>query len=337
MDMADGMQSDGSIIPEDIRDGVLVRCNPQPLGTFLDGGGGGDKEGVGDKDEGHQWSEGAVNALLDSYGTRWNLCMRGNIKKAQWEEIAIEVSSRSNGTKVHKTRGQCKSKVEKLKRKFREEKLLLEKTCKLTSRWPYYTQMDVIMGSGQQRFSGIPNPLDGGHPMMVDQRAFSGCSPRFKGSCPDIAKAEHVLEGQLQDLPLYLKGKEAPSSKDDDDASCTTPKKRDRNVADNGENGRAKGGSLPGGSGKGCLKRRKMTGDADLAAAVKSFGETIFKIEQYKMENQKEADRMRVEMELKRTEMLMNAQMQIAKIFCDSFKKKAKKKVVTPLKPPSTD
>ncbi|KAJ7542728.1 hypothetical protein O6H91_09G008900 [Diphasiastrum complanatum] len=336
--MADGMQSDGSMIPEDIRDGVLVRCNPQPL-QFLDGGAiDGNKEGVGDKDEGHQWSEGAVNALLDSYGTRWNLCMRGNIKKAQWEEIAMDVSSRSNGSRTLKTRGQCKSKVEKLKRKFREEKLLLEKTGKLTSRWPYYTQMDVIMGSGQ-RLSGIPNPLDGGHPTMVDHRAFSGCSPRFKGGFLDMAKTDHDLEGHLQDIPLCFKGKEVQSEMedDDDDASCTTPKKRDRNVVDTGDNIRVKGGSLPGGSGKGCLKRRKMAGDADLAAAVKSFGETIFKIEQYKMEHQKDADRMRVEMELKRTEMLMSAQMQIAKIFCDSFKKKVKKKVVTPRNPASTE
>ncbi|KAJ7552776.1 hypothetical protein O6H91_06G070100 [Diphasiastrum complanatum] len=319
--------SDGSMIPDKVADGVAVQ-------TLMDGGTtDGNKEGL-EKEEGHQWSDGAICALLDSYKTRWNLSMRGNLKKAQWDQIAVDVTSRSNGAKSYKTRGQCKSKMEKLKRKFRDEKDIQEKTGKVTCRWPYFSQMDVILGGGP-KLSGIPGSFHVGRPSCVDKRWFSGCIPPFNRVCIDIGNGVDNCQDDFQDLPLHLNGKVVADEGQDDDASCTTPKKRQKTTAVNGDKFTEK---EAGGSGKPGSKRRQMSGDGDMAAAVKSFSETIFKIEQCKMENQKDADRMRVEMELKRTEMLMNAQMQIAKIFCDSFKQKAKKKKnATAQNPVTTD
>lgn len=93
---------------------------------------------------------------------------------------------------------------------------------------------------------------------------------------------------------------------------------------------------------KPCAKQKKHIHN-EVAASIRTFAESILKLEHAKMEMYKDAERLRAEaearradLELRRTEMIMNTQLEIAKLLsCNSIndskkkmtKKKKKKKV----------
>lgn len=65
---------------------------------------------------------------------------------------------------------------------------------------------------------------------------------------------------------------------------------------------------------------------SELASVVRSFGEGLVRVEKMKMEMMREAEKNRMEMEMKRTEMIMKSQQRIADAIADAFGSRKKPK-----------
>lgn len=70
---------------------------------------------------------------------------RGNLRGRDWEEVAAMVSERcENQTKSVE---QCKNKVDNLKKRYKLERHRLSNGGVSTSHWPWFKQMEQIVGN----------------------------------------------------------------------------------------------------------------------------------------------------------------------------------------------
>ncbi|XP_071724604.1 trihelix transcription factor ENAP1-like [Rutidosis leptorrhynchoides] len=95
------------------------------------------------------WSEEATSTLVDSWGRRYMELNRGNLRQKDWQEVADAVNALHGHTKkTHRTDVQCKNRVDTIKKKYKTEKArLVSSNGSLTSSWPFYDRMDVLIGS----------------------------------------------------------------------------------------------------------------------------------------------------------------------------------------------
>lgn len=122
-----------------------------------------------------------------------------------------------------------------------------------------------------------------------------------------------------------------------DDASNTLPHRKPLEESDDTGTPRSKSAHLQAavvGSGinKSIIKHKKYL-SKEVAASIRSFADSIMKLERAKMEMLKDSERIRaemearrVDMELRRTEIIMNTQLEIAKLLSGKTKKKKLKK-----------
>ncbi|GLJ14812.1 hypothetical protein SUGI_0240810 [Cryptomeria japonica] len=122
-----------------------------------------------------------------------------------------------------------------------------------------------------------------------------------------------------------------------DDASNTLPHRKPLGESDDTSTPRSKSAHLQatvvgGGINKSIIKYKKYL-SKEVAASIRSFADSIMKLERAKMEMLKDSERIRaemearrVDMELKRTEIIMNTQLEIAKLLSGKTKKKKLKK-----------
>lgn len=94
-----------------------------------------------------------------------------------------------------------------------------------------------------------------------------------------------------------------------------------------GSSSRLRSGSGKSSGGGGSKGKRKMDPVEEMVSAVRSLGEGFMRMEQMKLEMAREVEKMKMDMELKRTEMILDSQQRIVDAFAKGFsaKKKAKK------------
>ncbi|MQL71336.1 hypothetical protein Taro_003663 [Colocasia esculenta] len=268
-----------------------------------------------DRSRRDEWSEGGVLSLLEVYESKWLLRNRAKLKWSDWEDIAHLVSVRCSGTKAVKTPNQCKNKIESMKKRYRAESAAAQHSNSCSS-WQFYTRMDGLL------------------------KGTAGCYSRPKAeneatevqALPPKVVVDLELEGNMQDS-------------NQDDGSNTLPNNVVVNNANNGNNelkeNRGLGSDLStprskvaANAGEAAeeyvnpFKRKKGFG-SEVAESIRFLAHSILKIEQVRMEMYKDTERMRVEaeikrgeMELKRTEIIANTQLQIAKLLSRGSKGK---------------
>ncbi|KAI4339105.1 hypothetical protein MLD38_024080 [Melastoma candidum] len=312
------------------------------LGVVPSGGG-------GDRLKRDEWSEGAVSTLLEAYEAKWVIRNRAKLKGHDWEDVARLVSSRCNGTKSHKTQTQCKNKIESMKKRYRSESAIAD-----SSSWPLYPRLDTLLRgtlspnpvSSQQPASAPPslpsqtlpfNPSPQVHPLLLldPPLVVASQSPvMLSGSQlllpppPLLNKAQNSQEANGADrvtaavkedgLGLETKLSDRLSDKDPLETDSSTPAL----YSDKQQNSR----SRPKTERK--SRRRKRRGEEwEIAESIRWLAEVVVRSEQSRMETMKEMERMRMEaearrgeMELKRTEIVANTQLEIARIFAASIK-----------------
>ncbi|KAH6797630.1 aspartate/glutamate/uridylate kinase family protein [Perilla frutescens var. hirtella] len=92
-----------------------------------------------------EWSDTAIACLLEAYSEKFVQLNRGNLRGRDWEEVAAMVSERcENQTKSVE---QCKNKVDNLKKRYKLERHRLSNGGVSTSHWPWYKQMEQIVGN----------------------------------------------------------------------------------------------------------------------------------------------------------------------------------------------
>ncbi|PKI68703.1 hypothetical protein CRG98_010760 [Punica granatum] len=237
--------------------------------------GAGGSSGGGDRLKRDEWSEGAVSTLLEAYEAKWVLRNRAKLKGHDWEDVARFVSSRANCTKSHKTQTQCKNKIESMKKRYRSESAAPD-----PSSWPLYQR--VAQNSlGSNGVDRVAAKEDGAGTKVSDQ--VSDKNPiETDSSTP--ALYSHENQG--------LKSKKLKMMK----------RKKKKMVA---AGGRKKGSSE----------------EWEIADSIRWLAEAIVRSEQSRMETMKEVERMRIEaetkrgeMDLKRTEIIANTQLEIARL-----------------------
>ncbi|KAL2654172.1 hypothetical protein R1flu_022300 [Riccia fluitans] len=102
------------------------------------------------------WSEYAVNYLLEIYEEKYVTLSRGNLRSNDWEDVARYVNFKCENSKSVKTAEQCKWKMENLKRRYKVEKQRLAATGAVSSLWTFFPRMDEMLGSSFKCVSTSP-------------------------------------------------------------------------------------------------------------------------------------------------------------------------------------
>ncbi|KAK9128995.1 hypothetical protein Syun_017792 [Stephania yunnanensis] len=314
--------------------------------------GGGVGVGVGgDRLKRDEWSEGAVSSLLDAYESKWVLRNRAKLKGNDWEDVARYVSSRVNSTKSPKTQTQCKNKIESMKKRYRSESAAA--AADASSSWPLFHRLDLLLRcrstnnnnpSPPNTTSTPPILTTTSHPpiAILDQPpilvqptppALSMAPPPPPPPPPALLIHQNSHESNGVELPSNketlveggvgskaLEDHESDRVSMDMDMDSSTPMSetvKDKMMKTNKEqkveriNKRRRKKA----------RRRIRDNEEDLAGSIRWLAEVMVKAEQSRLEMIKEVEKMRVEaeakrgeMDLKRTEIIANTQLQIAQI-----------------------
>ncbi|KAJ1691844.1 hypothetical protein LUZ63_015999 [Rhynchospora breviuscula] len=144
-----------------------------------------------------EWSDGAIEALLDAYSHRFELLNRGNLRGRDWEDVAAAVSHNCSGDRdgKGKTVEQCKNKIDNLKKRYKVECHRLSTGGLSVTHWPWFAKLDVIVSANSNSLSSAArsqphdqslSPIPPTHAHSADDDR----SPSASGSAP-VASARH--------------------------------------------------------------------------------------------------------------------------------------------------
>ncbi|XP_010278265.1 PREDICTED: uncharacterized protein LOC104612522 isoform X2 [Nelumbo nucifera] len=118
--------------------------------------GGGSGSGTGTSGGGdyrkdrEEWSDSAIDCLLDAYTEKFVQLNRGNLRGRDWEEVSSIVSDRCDKTKSFKSVEQCKNKVDNLKKRYKVERHRMSSGGSSVSHWPWFKKMEQIVGNSSK-------------------------------------------------------------------------------------------------------------------------------------------------------------------------------------------
>ncbi|KAJ4804818.1 Sequence-specific DNA binding transcription factor [Rhynchospora pubera] len=265
-----------------------------------------------DRTKRDEWSEGAVTSLLDAYEAKWVLRNRAKLKGQDWEDVAQAVSARAGSGKSSKTATQCKNKVESMKKRYRSESATGN-----GSRWPLYARLDglvrcrepvtvvtVVERSDHEEQQPVPRPVAIAHGTVV--------------AVPELPKPNGEVAVAL--LPFQVESKEQTSKKHNTnetnhDTAGSTPRSSDESSSEEKrpiERNRKKA-------------RRRSDGYM-VMKSIQLFAEVALQVEKARIDAMREIETMRAqaeakrsELDLKRTEIIANTQLKIAKLFARKY------------------
>ncbi|XWS57018.1 hypothetical protein CRYUN_Cryun09bG0135700 [Craigia yunnanensis] len=312
-------------------------CSPKkhPGSSAVIGGAVG--SGSNDRLKRDEWSEGAVSCLLEAYENKWVLRNRAKLKGHDWEDVARYVSARANCTKSSKTQTQCKNKIESMKKRYRSESATAE-----GSSWPLYPRLDLLLrGSAppppppqlhQSAVPQAPTPLSDNPPLTLpepsmvvvvqqqqqqQQQPPPPLAPQLPGTTQNSHGSNGVdripkEDGAGTKLSDHLSDKIAMETDSSTPALYSDKEKlRSKKLKMNIEK----------------KKKRRKKEEWEIAESIRWLAEVVLKSEQARMETMREIEKMRVEaeakrgeMDLKRTEIIANTQLEIARLFAGSSK-----------------
>ncbi|XP_020585855.1 trihelix transcription factor ASIL1-like [Phalaenopsis equestris] len=136
------------------------------------------------------WSEGATEALVEAWGDRFLHLNRGNLRQKDWKDVADSVNARQDAVgNPRKTSGQCKNRIDTLKKKYK-----LEKSKPGRSTWPFFSRIDLLVGHSPEKASlGIKvkqrNPNSSSATPPHNLLLSSWGSSRVRTNLPDAAQS----------------------------------------------------------------------------------------------------------------------------------------------------
>eukprot|EP00250_Pteridium_aquilinum_P030214 c40863_g1_i1 orf=266-1237(+) len=285
-----------------------------------------------------RWSELETIHLIAAYQEKWYLLKRGQLKARHWEEVANNVFLRGGSSEPSKSSVQCRHKVEKLRKKYREEKQLEEQRGPGSSTWPYFEHMDAM------EHGRTINKVTPSAPFASASAACNGnttINTRYRSRWQERGDRDHEprmsVNNDMHDtspppIPrmrgsVRVKGgpiRHAEHVHVESPRVTLRPKLRKNYSLDEAYVNMDDKATIPDISNDLFSKRMKT----ELASVVRSLGEGFLRIEQMKLEMQRDNERLRAEVELKRMGMLLDSQKQIAEMFTKAItgKKSVKKR-----------
>ncbi|MED6137685.1 hypothetical protein PIB30_067253 [Stylosanthes scabra] len=300
-----------------------------------------------------EWSEGAVSTLLEAYESKWVLRNRAKLKGHDWEDVARHVSSRANSTKSPKTQTQCKNKIESMKKRYRSESatadasswplysrldLLLRGTGPVSGPVPSTLApalpppVTVAVAAAAATGSHQSLHFSNNQPLMLLEPPPSSLAmsqalhqppppPGGPAAPPPLATTAQNSHGSngverliAKEDGLGTKSSDHVSNKNPLDTDSSTPA-----LYSEKDKLRCNKRKMKMESNK---QQRRRKEDMEIAGSIRWLAEVVVRSEQTRMDTMKEIEKMRVEaeakrgeMDLKRTEIIANTQLEIARIF----------------------
>lgn len=114
------------------------------------------------------WTEHETFLLLDAWGDKFLKRGRKSLLAEEWQEVAEEVSQKS---KIERTEAQCRTRLDTLRKKYKKEKIKLNERGGNTSKWVYFSRMDLLMSGLGQRQS-LSCGMDSGEYVFMNPKAY---------------------------------------------------------------------------------------------------------------------------------------------------------------------
>ncbi|KAF3340438.1 trihelix transcription factor ASIL2-like protein [Carex littledalei] len=269
------------------------------------------------------WTHEETLALIEAYRDKWLSLRRGNLRAADWQDVADTVAIRCPDATPSKTPVQCRHKVEKLRKRFRAERQRAITNNRPVS-WPYFPLLDAmeISGPNPTPTPKIPTPpsstsseeedeLDQRNTRSIHGLMSNGGTGGLRFTIPKASRSKgfNPNTSSNPNPDMFLKKRSRM-----EEMRMRMEKKR-RYEREEMEEEEEDGGEEEGGD-----------VFAEMAVAIRSFGEGFLRVERMKMEMAREMEKARMEMELKRTEMMLDAQRKMVDAFVKGYsgKKRAK-------------
>ncbi|XP_002971329.2 trihelix transcription factor ASIL1 [Selaginella moellendorffii] len=268
----------------------------------------GSSQGLGRDD----WGDGATLALLQAWGDKCVALNKWHLRLDHWAELAAAVTIRSHSPK---TDVQCKNRVDTLKKKFKQER---QKQSSLgsPSKWPFYRILDRLLGMASNAKnstatttttprSSLPIGADAGNIVKNSGKESKPRPSKRQHYHPSSSEEEEEEEGNDDDLDEDLQDHE----EQEDLLWVLNFKTKKRG----------------GGNAAKKKKKRKMgspssssSSSSPLAGAIAKLGEIFERMEECKRQQLVDLEKIRMQftkdLELHRMQLLMQAQMELAKI-----------------------
>ncbi|KAK1368795.1 trihelix transcription factor ASIL2-like [Heracleum sosnowskyi] len=275
------------------------------------------------------WSEAATATLVDAWGQRYLELNRGNLRQKDWQAVADAVNSLHGHTKkLRRTDVQCKNRIDTIKKKYKIEKArVCETNGAFVSSWPFFDQLDVLIGVKKEGFTRRGTP--GGSGLGIG-RAEAFSNSRNGNGTPPMAIALR-REAEREELPVAVVMPQKRSAAVVDDSyfrrnySAMAAAAAKGEVEDEEETENEDEESEESGEERDEERVDVMEGNQGgsdgikmLAKAIESFGEKYERIELEKLRQSRELEVKRIEVgrdiELQRTQMLYDIQVQMEKL-----------------------
>ena len=281
------------------------------------------------------WSLEETIALIDGYRDKWLALNRGNLKANHWEDVAEAVAGNCPDVTPRKTAVQCRHKMEKLRKRYRTEiqRARSVPVARFVSSWVHFKRMEA-MEDRPERNSG------GGEEEREELYGGGGSVGRTRAMFFNRNGAAGGSGGGGGGIRIRI-----PTGVSVAQPGPRFPGKIDPKYTASGSSrlGRVGAGSRGGGEERGGKRGREMmmmmtkeeeeedeeeSDDpmVEIASAIKLLGDTLLRTEEKKMEMTREIEAMRMDMEMKRTKMILESQQRLVEAFAKSMSENLEEK-----------
>ena len=254
------------------------------------------------------WTHEETLALIEAYRDRWEALRKGNLRAADWDDVANAVTARCGRfpTATLKSGVQCRHKIEKLRKRYRAERSRSAGRSK-GPKWPFFPLLHDLAGGG------VPDPS----PNAIVKIKTKGPVPPASTPSPvsSPSSEEAVRSRSLHGL---ISNGGAGSG-----LRFTIPKaSRSRPAAVAAFNPERNHGE----------DDAESEAMAEVADALRAVGERFLRMEERRLELSLQMEKERMESEMKRTQSMLDAQ----QLFLEAFLGKQQQHKKARLSPAST-
>ncbi|KAE9611199.1 putative transcription factor Trihelix family [Lupinus albus] len=273
------------------------------------------------------WSPEETSSLIHSYRHKWYSLSRTNLKASHWQEVADAVTASCPNVSPPKTAVQCRHKMEKLRKRYRAElqRAMNLPVKKFNSAWLHFNLMDSLeKGSSSSPAKSDDEDRDSIHANSLYKLRRSGIGSSGGG----FGGGGGGGDGRRGEGGFRIPSGVSVGKHDSRFYPKFSDEKRNPNFGFGGKGVKEEGSVL----GK---RDREKDPVEEIVNVIKVLADGFMRTEQMKMEMAREIERMRIEREMKRTEMILDSQHRIVEAFANAVAKQRKKTNQVPSSPES--
>lgn len=146
-----------------------------------------------------EWTEHATFVLLEIWGEKFLQIGRNSLRSEEWHDVAEKVSEE---LKVERNVAQCRSVLDKVKRRYKKEKSRMDEmglglsSCK----WPFFKKMDMLMSSSARQEYGLACGVDSGEYVFMNTRVYLNRSNGFDEMRDSPGESESSEDDEDEDF-----------------------------------------------------------------------------------------------------------------------------------------